>query len=48
MKINFEQVLPITLVRMTQHCQHFEFFLDSTGCGPLVAGIEAHKSSEVD
>ena len=35
LKNNFEQVLPTTLVRMTEHCQRFEMFLISTGCGPL-------------
>ena len=35
LKNNFEHVLTTTLVRMTELCQRFEMFLDSTGCGPL-------------
>ena len=33
LKNDFEHVLTTTLVRMTEHCQRFEMFLDSTGCG---------------
>ena len=35
LKNDFEHVFTTTLVRMTEHCQCFEMFLDSTGCGPL-------------
>ena len=35
LKNDFEHVLMTNLVRMTEHCQRFEMFLDSTVCGPL-------------
>ena len=35
LKNNFEKVVPTRPVRMTEHCQHFEMFLDSAGYGPL-------------
>ena len=35
LKNDFEHVLTTTHVRMTEHCQRFVMFLDSTGCGPL-------------
>ena len=43
MSNNFGKVLPTTPVWMTEHCQHFEMFLDNTGFGPPVSGVEAHK-----
>ena len=34
-KNDFEHVLTTIQVRMAEHCQRFEMFLNSTGCGPL-------------
>ena len=34
LKNDFEHVLTTALVWVTEHCQHFEMFLDSNGCGP--------------
>ena len=40
LKNNFEKVFPTTLVRMTEHGQHFEMFLDSAVCGPRLRELK--------